>query len=93
MAVLKVPREHVKMIYTAITLMTRIHTESIVASVSSTHGSARTLKITALNEVKRIYFCETKGGAQDIDQTSKKGWGSQRLMKIKEQMSSIHNIA
>ena len=54
-AIIKVPRDHHKMIRAALTLLTEINHQQVVTNVISINGSARTCKIAALRTMSKWF--------------------------------------
>ncbi len=103
MAIIQVPRDDAKTIQAAITLMMSIGDVPIVASVISTHGSARTMKIAALLELKRSFDrqCEQyeKSSASSLLSSSLPPRTKmndkqvlKRLRRLEDQMEQIRSI-
>jgi len=84
LAMIKVPRDGSDIVRSAITLLTKVNDEPIVATVISTNGCPRTAKLAALRETKRAFQIRVagRGGATD----------KKELRNLEQQMDQIRNI-
>ena len=83
LAMIKVPRDSSDIVRSAITLLTEVNDEPIVATVISTNGCPRTAKLAALRETKRIFQVTVAG---------KGATGKKELRNLEDQMDQIRNI-
>jgi hypothetical protein len=71
-------------------MMMRVNDVPMVATVISTNGSARTAKLAAVREVKRI-FRTSEGGVMSTSSNSNNDI-QERLMKLEEQIEQVHCV-
>lgn len=93
LALIKVPRDASDLVRSAITLLTKVNDESIVATVISTNGSARTAKLATLRLIKRKFRnrvgvgnANVKANANDAIRIGKE------LRNLEDQLELVRNI-
>lgn len=93
LALIKVPRDASDLVRSAITLLTKVNDESIVATVISTNGSARTAKLATLRLIKRKFRnrvgvgnVNVKANANDAIRIGKE------LRNLEDQLELVRNI-
>jgi len=82
LAIIKMPRESCAMVRSALAFLTSINDVNVVISTIGVHGSARTVKIAALAELRRIFNERNKLVLGDTSKTD----GDKKLTKEKEKV-------
>lgn len=83
LAMIKVPRDHCDLVRSALMLMVDIKDSPTVARVVSTNGSARTAKLHAFKEIKRIFRAKNKNGTH-IKESD--------MYNLEEQFEQVRNL-
>mmetsp|Transcript_20544 Transcript_20544/g.58939 ORF Transcript_20544/g.58939 Transcript_20544/m.58939 type:complete len:206 (+) Transcript_20544:97-714(+) len=90
MAILKVPREYGSMVRSALTFITSINDANAVLSTVGVHGSARTVKMAALQLMRKNFNQATALGEEMMDDNKKRkrrgGGGDAALTKAEEKL-------
>ena len=83
LAMIKVPRDQCDLVRSTLMLMVEIKDIPTVARVVSTNGSARTAKLHAFKEIKRIFRAKNKNGTH-IKESD--------VNNLEEQFGQVRNI-
>ena len=93
-AIIKMPRESCGMVRSAATFLTSINDANVVMSTIGVHGSARTVKIAALAELRKIFnedhkvtFRDKKGGNNTLTKEEEKAF-----FKLEARMNKVRDI-
>lgn len=94
LAIIKMPRESCAMVRSALAFMTSINDVNVVISTIGVHGSARTVKIAMLAELRRIFNERNKlvlGDKTDGDKKLTKE-KEKVLLKLEARMNKVRDI-
>jgi len=86
MAIIKVPREYCPMVRSALTFITSINDANSVLSTIGVHGSARTVKMAALQLMRNHFNKATAFDVKDDKKKRKRSGGDTALTKAEEKL-------
>ena len=95
LALIKVPRDASDLVRSAITLLTKVNDESIVATVISTNGSARTAKLATLRLIKRKFRNRVGVGNANVNVNANANDAiriGKELRNLEDQLELVRNI-
>lgn len=90
LAIIKMPREYCPMVRSALTLLTSINDVNVVMSTIGVHGSARTVKIAALAELRRNFNARNRlntGGGEGLSKQDEKA-----LLRLEARMDKVRDV-
>jgi len=93
LALIKVPRDASDLVRSAITLLTKVNDEPIVATVISTNGSARTAKLATLRLIKRKFRNRVGVGNANVNVNVNDAIRiGKELRNLEDQLEIVRNI-